>query len=59
MTEDQIERRVEKMVDHLDRIFMAGLIDQASYDSQMADLQRWADRQYSWSAAEQRAARRT
>ena len=45
MTEDQIERRVEKMTDSLDRQFMAGAISQKDYDSAMRELAQWADRQ--------------
>lgn len=45
MTEDQIERRIEKMVDALDRQFLAGAITQKQYDSNMADLDKWAEDQ--------------
>lgn len=45
MTEDQIERRAEKMMDALDRKFMAGQIDQKTYDSNVKDLDRWAEAQ--------------
>lgn len=45
LTEEQIERRVEKMTDHLDALYMAGRIDSKSYHSQMADLGRWSDEQ--------------
>ena len=44
LTEDQIERRVERLMDHLDRVFLAGLIDQQSYDAGVKDLDDWADR---------------
>ncbi len=43
MTEDQIERRVERMMDHLDRVFLAGGIDQKTYDAGVKDLNDWAD----------------
>jgi hypothetical protein len=42
MTEDQIERRVEKMMDHLDRVFMAGGMSQESYDQAVRSLDEWA-----------------
>ena len=42
MTEDEIERRVEKMTDHLDRIFMSGAITQEDYDKASRDLTAWA-----------------
>jgi hypothetical protein len=45
MTEDQIERRVEKMTDSLDRQFLAGHISQKDYDHAMRELGQWAERQ--------------
>ncbi len=45
MTEDQIERRVEKMMDHLDKVFMAGEMSQESYDQAVRSLDEWAERQ--------------
>lgn len=42
MTEEQIERRVEKMVDHLDRVFLAGGMSQGDYDKAMRELDQWA-----------------
>ena len=50
MTPDQIERRAERMMDHLDRVFLNGDIDQKTYDLAVADLDRWAEAQYSASA---------
>jgi hypothetical protein len=50
MTEDQIERAVERKVDALDAIFMAGTITQTEYDSRMRDISDWADRQYAATA---------
>jgi hypothetical protein len=55
---DQIERKVARMIDHLDRLFMAGQIDQKTYDSAMTDLRQWEDCEISWSEAEARARRR-
>ena len=46
LTEDQIERRIERMMDSLDRKFMAGVIDQKAYDSGIADLRRWEEAKY-------------
>ena len=43
MTDEQIERRVEKMVDHLDRVFLASDMSQADYDKAMADAHKWAE----------------
>jgi len=42
MTEEQIERRVEKMVDALDRQLISGALSQQDYDKAMRDLDRWA-----------------
>lgn len=46
MTEDQIERRVERMMNHLDRVFLNGDISQSDYNKAVKDLSHWADSQY-------------
>jgi hypothetical protein len=46
MTEEQIERRVEHMIDILDRMFMAGRMEQAAYDAEIRRINAWADREY-------------
>jgi hypothetical protein len=46
MTEDQIERRVERMMDHLDRVFLTGQMTQADYDAAVKDLNAWAERKF-------------
>lgn len=46
MTEDQIERRVERLFDALDRRFMNSAMTQAEYDAAAADISAWADAQY-------------
>lgn len=46
MTEDQIEREVEKRVDRLDRNFMNSFMTQADYDAAMRAIDRWAEYQY-------------
>ena len=46
LTADQIERRVEKMVDHLDRLLTSGSMSQRDYDKNLADLRRWEDGAY-------------
>ena len=43
MTEDQIERRVEKMVDHLDRLYLASEMTRDDYDKAVRDLDDWAN----------------
>jgi hypothetical protein len=44
MTEDQIERGVEKMMDSLDQLFLAGQMSQDSYDQAVRSLDEWAER---------------
>lgn len=46
MTEDQIERKVEREMDKLDRKLMDGLITQEQYDLEVDALERWSDQQY-------------
>ena len=46
MTEDQIERRVERFIDHLDRVFLAGEISQDDYDKAIRDVAAWAEAKY-------------
>jgi hypothetical protein len=43
MTEDQIERRVERMMDALDAQLMNGALTQREYDSNVRDLNAWAE----------------
>lgn len=47
MTEEQIEGRVEKIVDHLDRLFMAGQLTQRQYDAEMKAVNQWAENKLS------------
>ncbi len=46
MTEDQIERQVERNIDRYDAAFLAGRITQTAYDALMRDVNNWADSQY-------------
>lgn len=46
LTEDQIESRVERYMDHIDRLFMSRTIDQKTYDSAVKDLHQWAEAKY-------------
>jgi hypothetical protein len=46
MTEEQIERRVESMVDHLDRLLLSGQMTQGEYDAAMRSLNQWAEDQW-------------
>jgi hypothetical protein len=45
MTEDEIERKVERFIDQADRMFLDGKIDQHSYHRLMRDIYKWAERQ--------------
>jgi hypothetical protein len=46
MTEEQIERRVEKQTDRIDRYFMNGDITREEYDERIKELSAWAEKQY-------------
>ena len=45
MTEQQLEARIERMIDRLDKDLMSGLITQEQYDSQFLAIQAWAKEQ--------------
>ncbi|MTV80944.1 hypothetical protein GM546_13975 [Streptococcus pneumoniae] len=42
MTEDQIERKVERMIDSLDRQFLQGLFSREVYEERYAEIDAWA-----------------
>lgn len=48
MTEEQIERAVERKTDALDRVFMATgtTMTQAEYNAESAKITAWAEAQY-------------
>jgi hypothetical protein len=46
MTEAQIERRVEKMMDHLDAAYMAHELTTREYNEAVQELTRWADAKF-------------
>lgn len=46
MTEDQIELKVEREMDKLDRKLMDGRITQEEYDREIYLLDKWAEQQY-------------
>lgn len=46
LTEDQIERKVERMIDALDKSFMNGDMTQEQYDTEMKSIDDWAQEQY-------------
>lgn len=42
MTEDQIERIVERTMDNLDRQLTKGFMTQEQYDEEVSELDKWA-----------------
>lgn len=46
MTEDQIERKVERYIDHLDRVFLNGDMTQDNYDKAIREIHEWAETKY-------------
>lgn len=43
--EDQLERQVERMIDHLDRQFLSSNMTQATYDRKIKAINKWAAHQ--------------
>jgi hypothetical protein len=58
MTEDQIERRVERAMDRLDARLMDGRLSQAEYDREVIILDKWASQQAVHRLADIRRGRR-
>jgi hypothetical protein len=48
LTEDQVERAIERQVDAADRAFMAGRISQVDYDKLIRDIDAWGKEQMKW-----------
>lgn len=46
LTESEIELRVERQMDKLDRKFMRGEITQSEYEREVFILDKWASHQY-------------
>ena len=46
MTEDHIERTVERRINELDRAFMNGALSQEEYDRRITKIDQWASQQY-------------
>jgi hypothetical protein len=46
LTEDQIERIVERETDRLDKALMKGVLTQEEYDREIIVLDKWASQQY-------------
>jgi uncharacterized membrane protein len=49
MTEDQIERRVERKMDALDRAYMRGDISEPVYNAYIKQIHDWAEMQLRYS----------
>lgn len=52
LTESQIEYRVQKAIDRLDRQFMSNQITQDQYNRDMLSLDKWAEQEYQHSKYE-------
>jgi hypothetical protein len=46
LNEQQIEAKVERIMDRWDKCLMAGLISQEDYDNEVMILDKWASQQY-------------
>ena len=46
LTEDQIESRVERAIDRLDRHLLSNQITQEQYDRDIVSIDKWASQQY-------------
>lgn len=46
LTEEQIERRVERMMNSLDKQLLEHQISQEEYDAEVKSIAEWAEEQY-------------
>lgn len=46
LTEEQIERMVERQIDRLDRHLLSNQITQEQYDRDIVALDKWSSQQY-------------
>ena len=46
MTEEQIERKVERATDYVDHQLMHGTYTQSEYNAKMREINAWAEGQY-------------
>jgi hypothetical protein len=44
--EEQIENRVERLTDNLDRLWLRGAITERQYNQSMKELHKWAEAKY-------------
>jgi len=49
LTEEQIERMVERHIDRLDRHLLSNQITQEQYDRDIVALDKWSSQQYQYS----------
>jgi hypothetical protein len=49
LTEEQIERMVERQIDRLDRHLLSNQITQEQYDRDIVALDKWSSQQYQYS----------
>jgi hypothetical protein len=54
MTEDQIERKAERFMDHLDRLLLAGELTDDDYSQAVQDVAAWAELRYRFDAKRER-----
>lgn len=53
MTEDQIERIVERQMDKLDLQYTKGMLTNEEYEAEVRELDNWANDEYRQSRARQ------
>jgi hypothetical protein len=46
LMEEQIENRVERLTDNLDRLWLRGAITERQYNQSMKELHKWAEAKY-------------
>ncbi len=46
LTEEQIERRVERMIDGIDHVYLTTSMARAEYDALIRAVDAWAEREY-------------
>jgi hypothetical protein len=43
MTDEEIERKVKRFIDHMDRVLAAGFMTQKTYDKGIQEIAQWAE----------------
>ena len=49
LTEEQIEARVERAIDRLDKRLLSGELSQSDYDYEVGKVDTWSIQQMEWS----------